>query len=279
MLRVGWEPPFGGYLQERVRTVANEPYYGGDIRQYSPGVPAPFPYHHYHDLSVEYSRPWKDTTVGGEVLVGRDVFGESFWRLSGFLRYGGDQKTRDDGEVEDESYAGGPNAKGAEVFVDAGVNVNRVHVDLGPGTFPYWTKSDAGPHFALGARRAVSDNNDLGVRAELDEVASHALYGFRAVDFRHRYGDAFALGLFLGVDRYQLATPAYSMYAGIGLQWRDFMRSWHPNWGLGKWDLGLEFRYAQNIARDHVLATDPLTARPDSFYKVESAVFYLSRRF
>ena len=38
MLRIGWEPPFGGYLQERVRTVANENYYGGDSRQYSPGA-------------------------------------------------------------------------------------------------------------------------------------------------------------------------------------------------------------------------------------------------
>jgi Capsule assembly protein Wzi len=279
MLRVGWEPPFGGYLQERVRTVANESYYGGDIRQYNPGEPAAFPYHHYHDFSLEYSRPWKDTTVGGEVLVGRDVFGQSFWRLSGFLRYGGDQKTRDDGAVEDESYTGGPNAKGAEFFVDAGVNLNRVHVDLGPGTSPYWTTGNAGPHFALGARRAVSENNDLGVRAELDEIGAHALYGFRAIDFRHRYGESFAIGAFLGVDRYQLATPAYSLYAGIGLQWRDFMRSWHPKWDLGKWDLGVDFRYAQNVARDHVLATDPVTSRPDSFYKIESAVFYLSRRF
>ncbi len=41
----------------------------------------------------------------------------------------------------------------------------------------------------------------------------------------------------------------------------------------------MDLRYAQNIARDHVLATDPETSRPDSFYKIESAVFYLSRRF
>ena len=32
MLRVGWEPPFGGYLEERVRTLANQTYYGGDPR-------------------------------------------------------------------------------------------------------------------------------------------------------------------------------------------------------------------------------------------------------
>ena len=41
----------------------------------------------------------------------------------------------------------------------------------------------------------------------------------------------------------------------------------------------MDFRYAQNIARDHVLASDPQGARPDSFYKIESAVLYLSRHF
>jgi hypothetical protein len=78
MLRIGWEPPFGGYLQERVRTVANENYYGGDSRQYSPDHPAPYVYHHYYDFTATYTHPWKDTTLGGEVMYGRDIFGESF---------------------------------------------------------------------------------------------------------------------------------------------------------------------------------------------------------
>jgi hypothetical protein len=38
-------------------------------------------------------------------------------------------------------------------------------------------------------------------------------------------------------------------------------------------------RYGQNIARDHILPSDPQGPRPDSFYKIESAVLYLSRRF
>jgi hypothetical protein len=274
MLRIGWEPPFGGYLQERVRTAVNQTYYGGDIRQYYPGEPPPFPYHHYYDFSVMYSRPWKDFTVGGEAFAGRDVYGQSFWRLSGFMRYGGDARTRDDGEVEDDSYAGGPNPRGSEVFVDVGGNVNKVHIDLDPEIPPTWTKLSLDPHFAVGARRAVSENNDLGVRVELDEIAAHALYGFRALDYRYRFGDSFAAGLFVGVDRYQLATPAYSMYGGVGVEWRNFLRSWLPHW-----DLGLDYRYAQNVARDHVLPTDPQGSRPDSFYKIESAVLYLSRHF
>ena len=273
MLRIGWEPRFGGYLQERVRTVANENYHGGDIRQYSPTEPAPYPYHHYYDFTITYTHPWKDTTLGGEVMYGHDVFGESFWRLSGFVRYGGDSKTRDDGAVEDESYRGGPNPKGAQWFADVGVNINRVTVNLTPQVPQYTTSDQVDPHFALGARRAVSQNNDLGVRAEIDEIQDHLLIGFRALDYRYRFGNSFALGGFLGVDRYQLATPAYSIYLGAGAAWRNFL-PWFP-----KWDLGLDVRHAQNVARDHVLPTDPQGSRPDSFHKIDSIVAYLSRHF
>jgi Capsule assembly protein Wzi len=269
MLRIGWEPPFGGYLEERVRTVANENYYGGDLRQFFPGEPAAYPYHHYYDLSVRYSRPWNDLTVGGEVLAGRDVFGKSFSRLSGFVRYGGDRRTRDDGTSDDDPADTGYE-HGSELFVDAGANANRVRSDLQKGLPITTSKVMFGPHFALGARREVSNRNDWGVRLEMDEIDGHSLIGVRPVDYRHRYGDTFALNLYAGVDRYNLATPAYSLYGGIGGQWRNV---------VPKWDLGLDFRYAQNIARDHVYATDPVGARPDSFYKIQSVIGYVSRRF
>ena len=275
MLRVGWEPPFGGYLEERVRTVANQSYYGGDSRQYQPGQPAAYPYHHYYDFSVTYSRPWNGVTVGGEALAGRDVYGQSFSRLSGFVRYGGDQHTHDGAAVagEDDSDQETADGHGGEIFVDAGAGVAQVHINLVP-ELPVTSSIGIDPHLAIGARRAVSGKNDLGVRLELDQIDSHSLVGVRLIDYRHRYTESFALGLFLGADRYNLATPAYSMYGGIGAQWRNFLPGWLP-----KWDLGFDLRHAQNIARDHVLATDPRGSRPDSFYKIDSAVLYLSRRF
>ncbi len=64
MLRIGWEPPFGGYLQERMRTVVNETYYGGDMRQYSPGEPRAYPYHHYYDFSVSIRGRGRDIDRG-----------------------------------------------------------------------------------------------------------------------------------------------------------------------------------------------------------------------
>jgi Capsule assembly protein Wzi len=269
MLRVGWEPPFGGYLEERIRTLANQSYYGGDLRQYSPAVGA-FPYHRYYDVTVRYSRPWKDVTVGGEAFGGRDVDGKSFSRLSGFVRYGGDARTRDDGSLDEDSYAGAPTERHAEVFVDAGLNVNRVRADLEPGIPITTSQLAVDPHIGVGARRAVSANNDLGVRVELDEVDGHALIGVRALDYRYRFSDDFAAGLFFGAARYDLATPAYSVYFGLGGLWRNI---------LPKWDLGLDLRHAQNVARDHVLASDPQGVRPDSFYKIDTALLYLSRRF
>jgi hypothetical protein len=270
MLRVGWEPPFGGYLEERVRGLVNQTYYGGDSRTYSILNPAPFPYHHYYDLTLRYSRPWKGVTVGGEVFGGRDVDGKTFSRLSGFVRYGGDEYTRDDGALDEDSYSGGPDLPRAERFVDVGMNVNKVRTSLEPGIPEIVSKIGFDPHLGLGVRRAVSANNDLGVRLELDEVDGHSLIGFRALDYRYRFTDSFALGFFLGAARYDMATPAYSMYAGFGGLWRNV---------LPKWDLGLDLRYAQNVARDHVLATDPQGPRPETFYKIETALLYLSRRF
>jgi hypothetical protein len=270
MLRVGWEPPFGGYLEERVRTLQNQSYYGGDTRTYSLLNPPAFPYHRYYDLSVRYSRPWKDLTVGGELFGGRDIDGTRFYRIAGFVRYGGDARTRDDDSLDEDSYSGGPNERRAERFVDVGLNVNRVRTDLEPGIPVTTSKAGIDPHFGLGARRAVSANNDLGVRAEVDQVDGHSLIGVRAIDYRYRFTDSFALGAFVGVARYNVATPAYSLYFGVGGLWRDI---------LPKWDLGLDLRYAQNVARDHVLASDPPGNRPETFYKIETALLYLSRRF
>ncbi|MEP6883857.1 MAG: capsule assembly Wzi family protein [Gammaproteobacteria bacterium] len=270
MLRVGWEPPFGGYLEERIRTLANQSYYGGDLRVYSPTIGA-FPYHRYYDVMVRYSRPWRGLTLGGELFGGRDIYGKKFSRLSGFVRYGGDARTRDDGELNEDSYNGGTALHGAELFVDAGMAVNKVRTDLEPGLPITSSKWHIDPHLGVGARRAVSANNDLGVRLELDEVEGHALVGVRAVDYRYRFTDAVALGVFLGAARYDLATPAYSVYYGVGGLWRN---------ALPKWDLGLDIRHAQNLARDHMLASDPqLGVRPESFYKVDTALLYASRRF
>ncbi|MEO7205743.1 MAG: capsule assembly Wzi family protein [Steroidobacteraceae bacterium] len=270
MLRVGWEPPFGGYLEARARTLQNQTYYGGDNRVFVP-TPGAFPYHHYYDFTLRYSHPWNGVVVGAEAAGGRDVDGSGFSRFSGFVRYGGDERSRDTGGSEDDdSSMHDTDHHGAQVFVDAGVNANKVRTDLEKGTPITTSQLASGPHFGLGARRAVSESNDLGVRAEIDQVDGHLLIGLRPLDYRHRFDGPFAINVFGGIARYNVETPATSVYAGVGGQWRDVLPSW---------DLNLDFRYAQNLARDHVLASDVQGVRPETFYKIESATLYVSRHF
>ena len=128
----------------------------------------------------------------------------------------------------------------------------------------------AAPHFAVGARRAVSRRSDLGVRIELDDIDGNLLIGFRALDYRYRFAGPLAIGAFIGAARYDLATPAYGIYGGMGAQWRDLFAGW---------DLGMDLRYATKVARDRLLPEDPADPRSDLFYDVSSATLYLSRRF
>jgi hypothetical protein len=257
MLRVGWTPPFTGYLEGKVRYLVNQEY----------GV---YPYRHYSDFTLRYSRAWDGLTVGGEAMAGSDVFGRSFYRLSGFVRYGGEPRTRTYDSSEDDPSQVPEDKSGRELFVDVGVNANQVKVDLQKGLPVTTSGTGTGPHVAIGARRAVSEYNDLGVRVEFDQVQGHGLIGIRPVDYRYRFTDSFALEAFAGVARYDVATPAYSLYGGIGGTWRNV---------LPKIDLSVEYRYAQNIARDHVLPGDPPGVRIDSFYKIQTGVLYASRRF
>jgi hypothetical protein len=124
---------------------------------------------------------------------------------------------------------------------------------------------------SVSALVAPSRDSDLGVRLELDEVDGEYLLAVRAVDYRYRFSNPLALTAFAGAARYDLATPAYGYYIGAGVQWRDLLK------GL---DVNLDFKYADKVARDKLLPTDPGSdPRPDSFYDVTAATLSLSYRF
>ena len=250
MLRLGWEPPFGGYLQAQARTVANESYGAND-------------YERGYDVGLSYSRALYGFTAGAEVLAGRDVFGESFSRVAGFVRFG-DQWAGDVGGEWAEDVVR-PN--GAELFVDAGINFSELSIRLDGS--PASTKSlGAAAHFAIGARRAVSQRSDLGVRAEIDDIDGDMLFSVRALDYRYRFRSPLAVSLFVGASRLDLATPAYGYYYGAGVQWRNLLR------GV---DVGLDLRYGDKIARDKLLPSDPPSVkRPDSFYDLTGATLSVS---
>jgi hypothetical protein len=157
----------------------------------------------------------------------------------------------------------------AEVFVDVGLNGSRVEADIADqaGTT---TSNSTGLHAAVGIRRALAGGGDIGARLEIDDVDSNMLLAVRALDYRFHPSERLALGAFFGAARLDLATPAYGYYLGGGVHFKELL------WG---WDLGLELRFGDKIARDNVLPTDPQGGRPDNFYDLSGVSVYLSRRF
>lgn len=255
MVRVGWQPPFGGRAELTVRTLQNESYGNGD-------------YERAYDGTLRYSLPFRELTLGAEVFAGRNVFGDSFSRVAAFVRFSPDADAQGEPRMMASDLAPAAD-NSAELFVEAGPSANRVRIDL-DATTPT-RQSNVGAHVAIGARRAVSDRSDMGARLELDDVDGNTLLSVRALDYRYRFANPLALSVFLGASRYDVATPAYGLYFGAGLQWRDI---------LPGWDAGLDLRTAKKVARDHVLPEDPHTeARPDSFYTIQSISLGLVRRF
>jgi hypothetical protein len=253
MLRVGWQARYGGQAEVRYRTIDNETYTGTD-------------YSRAQELSLRYSHPWRSVLLGGEATAGRDVFGENYSRLAAFARFGaeyGGLGGYADNERETDS--------SVEYFVDAGGSANRLRIEIADGRPVELTDISYAPHIGVGARRAVSDNSDLGVRLELDRIDDELLVSVRALDYRYRLNRHAALTFFGGAARYNLATPAFGYYFGAGVQWRDV---------LPKLDLSLDVRNGNKVARDKVLASDPApTPRPDMFYDLIGATLYFSYRW
>jgi len=258
MARLGWRPSFGGSFALRGRVIENEDY---SATAYERG----------YDLALSYARPVGAFSLGGEIHAGRDVFGEDFSRIAAFVRYAPQGSAGTTHAMLPAESGPRERASGAELFVDLGANANEVRIDLDDDLPRATTDTDVALHLGIGARRQVSARQDLGVRLEYDDIDGHTLIGVRALDYRYRFAGPFALTGFVGAARYDLATPAYGLYIGAGAQWRGVLQS--------DFDLSLDLRYASKVARDDLVAGDPVGGRPDSFYDIASAALYLSYRF
>jgi hypothetical protein len=248
-------------MQFRARTIDNE--------QYTRAGRAPVDYKRGYDVTASYSRAVGEFTLGAEVMAGRDVFGDDFGRFAAFARFG--DEWMGDGGTWSESVQ---RPAGAELFVDAGLNANRVLVTLdavSASESGVRTDTEIAPHLGIGARRAVSERNDLGVRAEFDRIDDVLFVAVRALDYRYRFESRLSVTAFLGAARYDLATPAFGYYGGFGAQWRDI---------FPRFDLNLDLRYADKVTRRKTLPDDPpRNVRPDSFYDISSVSTYLSYKW
>ncbi|HEV7136274.1 MAG TPA: capsule assembly Wzi family protein [Steroidobacteraceae bacterium] len=260
MVRIGWTPSFGGYLQLQLRALANE----------AQTVYASYPYNNEYLGSLSYSYPWQGYDIGAEVAGGRDVFGTHYLRLEGYLRDGG--ALLRGGDSGSAAFAGKRPA-GDALFVETGVNYYRVLVYRPPVTsdyapIRYYTPWAGSPHLAIGARRRVSAHQDIGAALDADSISGRLLLGVRMVDYRYRFGWPLAFHAFVGGARYSLATPAYGLYLGAGLQWRHV---------LPGWDVGLDYRSVVSAQRLVDLPTEPATR--ESYHSIDSFTLYLSHDF
>ena len=264
MLRIGWEPSFGGLMQLQLRALANENGTLFDIN---------YSYKNEYLGSLSYSYPWKGYSVGAELDNGRDVFGDRYVRVEGYLRDGDALLHGGDGDSETAAFAG-ERPDGDELYVSAGADYYRTMINLNVAAYPrYYTKYATGPYIALGARRRVSTHQDLGVAVEADDISGRSLLSVRMLDYRYRLNWPLAFNVFAGASRYSQGTPAYGVYAGGGLQLRNV---------LPGWDVGLDYRTVLYAQRERDLRTDPeplFTAKPDSLTSIYSYTLYISRKF
>jgi hypothetical protein len=156
----------------------------------------------------------------------------------------------------------------AEIFFDVGINHTRVDADI--ATLPQTVESTAtGLHLGAGVRRELS-RGSIGARVELDDIDGDRLLALRAFDYRRHLSERLAFTAFLGAARLDLATPAHGYYLGGGLQVKELVASW---------DLSVDLRLGDKLARDNLLPSDPQGGRPDNFYDLSGLSLYLSRRF
>ena len=164
---------------------------------------------------------------------------------------------------------GAPPARG-EVFVDLGVHTTRVEADLANGASITETTS-SGAHLGVGVRRELN-RGSIGARLEVDDLDTDLVLAVRALDYRHHLSPRFALTGFIGAARLDLATPAYGYDLGGGIEIKNLFAGW---------DLGIDLRLGDKLARDSVLPTDPVPqgGQNDNFYDLRSASVYLRYRF
>ena len=258
-LSVGWRRRPDQHLRATYRTMAIDPRW-----ERSGTVP---PYERYHFLGLSMATSYREFPVEFELAGGRDVFGESFARLSASIDFVA--RDRLSGDAWGEAQSG----RGAEWFVDMGANHSKTVKILEVGSPRVASPWQTGAHVGFGARRTVSERGDIGFRIELDDVEDNALLSVRAIDYRYRLGRKLALSGFLGVARYDYGLATNGYYWGWGVQLRDVL----PNW-----DIGLDWRHHETLNRDKALPTDPVPSvetHPRLYIDIDGVSLYVTRRW
>lgn len=262
MVAVGWSRRTDQYFRVALRTMRLDPRWRR--------TEASVEYERAYWIAVGLDTTYRAFPVDIEVMAGKDVFGNSFARLQASLDFGVHQAVRGLGAIA----KGEPDqTRSFEWFADVGWNKSSTLKILSIGTPSDPASRTTGEHIGLGARRAVSPRNHIGVRLELDKVDDQRLLSVRAIDYQFRAFKKLALNGFAGFARYDygLATDGY--YWGAGIQFVDV---------FPKWDIGIDVRHYEKLNRDKVLPTDPVPSaatHPRLYIDIDGMAFYVSRRW
>jgi hypothetical protein len=158
---------------------------------------------------------------------------------------------------------------GADAFFDIGVSSSRIE-SRNTGVNAPDDRTETGLHLGIGASRSIGEHGELSVRLELDDLGSDLLLAVRALDYRRHMSERLAFNIFVGAARFDLATPAYGYYYGAGFQFKQLVSTW---------DLSIDLRIADEVARDNLLPSDPQGGMSDNFRDIFGISVYLSRRF
>jgi hypothetical protein len=85
----------------------------------------------------------------------------------------------------------------------------------------------------------------------------------------------------VGAVAYDGRTVPVGSVLSLGANWAQVGFGYRDHWCSPLTDSStlIEFKHAQNVARDHLLSSDPQGPRPDSSYKIDTGLLSLSRRF
>lgn len=260
MLRMGWRASSDDYWQAMLRLLRND-------SRWVPFGTTPVPYETMRELQLSYFSDWKGHEIGADLSVGRDVFGKSFMRLSGSVDLVQSMHRSQRLALDTD-----PGNDGTSLFIDAGVHRTTLTKIFFSSELHQALPAESGTHFGLGARRPVSANSDLGVRAELDRADGNSLLSLRLLDYRYRFNRHIAANGFFGVGRYQLVLPAHGYYMGAGAQYMDLVPGW---------DVSMDYRHYEKMGRDKVLASDPpvIFNTPRLYLDANGLSLYATRRF
>jgi len=161
----------------------------------------------------------------------------------------------------------------AEFNIALGSQHHKATMDSGDPVVDATKYSDSGYHLEFGIKNRYgrSGKNLFGAGIDVDDILGKTLVGLRALDYQRILFPHLRVGGFIGAASFDSGLPQNGYYLGMNIQYTDIVIK-----GL---DIGAEYRYGRNLARDRLRSSDPQGPRPDIFMDFSSVGIAVNWRF